>query len=130
MYELIVQTHFDAAHFLREYPGKCAQVHGHTWQVEVTIVGRELDKLGMLVDFVDVKRALTAICEQLDHRMINEHPCFQQTNPTAENLSRFFCEELASWLQGNHPHLRVGAVRIWESPRASVRYVPEEECTA
>ncbi|MBM7865318.1 6-carboxytetrahydropterin synthase QueD [Heliobacterium gestii] len=130
MYELIVQTHFDAAHFLRDYPGDCARVHGHTWQVEVTLMGRELDDLGMLIDFKEVKKAVKAICDQLDHRMINEHDYFQHRNPTAENLSCYFFHELAGWLKANHPHVRVATVRIWESPRASICYRADDDLSA
>lgn len=125
MYELVVQSHFDAAHSLREYPGKCAQIHGHTWQVEVVLYGTQLDDTGMLIDFFDVKTFLNRICEQLDHRLINDHEYFKTYNPTAENLSRFFYEELASWVKQTYPHVLIRSVQIWESPKTSVRYIPD-----
>ncbi|QGG49336.1 6-carboxytetrahydropterin synthase QueD [Heliorestis convoluta] len=122
MYELIVQSHFDAAHYLRDYPGKCAQVHGHSWDVEVVLQGEQLDNLGMLVDFGIVKAELNRICDQLDHKMINEHSYFQEHNPTAENLARFFHEQLTEWVKTRYSHIIVASVEVWESPRASIRY--------
>ncbi|MCW2277419.1 6-carboxytetrahydropterin synthase QueD [Heliophilum fasciatum] len=125
MYELIVQSHFDAAHFLRDYPGKCANVHGHTWQVELAVGGTQLDSLGILVDFYQLKTQLNKVCDSLDHRMINEQEPFLTQNPTAENLSRYFYESLTAWLKTAYPGNVVRYVRVWESPKASVRYIPE-----
>ncbi|MDD2422239.1 MAG: 6-carboxytetrahydropterin synthase QueD [Heliobacteriaceae bacterium] len=126
MYEVIVQSHFSAAHLLRGYPGKCARIHGHTWQVEVVLYGTALDQTGMLIDFFTVKQFLGQICDELDHGLINEHPYFTQYNPTAENIARYFYEKIAGWLVAQAPGIGVRSVQMWESPRASVRYAPDE----
>ena len=88
MYELKVQTSFEAAHRVVGYDGKCNNLHGHSWTVEVTAQGNELDDLGMLADFKKVKGALNEILDSFDHHFLNEMPDFLNQNPTAENISR------------------------------------------
>ena len=63
MYTLKVEGAFEAAHMVNGYPGKCARLHGHNWVVEAVVKGRELDELGMLVDFKIIKKALKETLE-------------------------------------------------------------------
>lgn len=95
MFEIVVRQHFNAAHALRGYPGKCAQIHGHNFWVEAIVRGLKLDSVGILIDFKDVKAWLGEIIEELDHTLLNEHPAFAKENPSSENIARFFYERLA-----------------------------------
>jgi len=88
MYELSVKTHFSAAHHLAGYPGSCAHVHGHNWEVEIFFRGPKLNRIGILHDFRDIKTALRAVLEDLDHTDLNALPAFKGCNPTSENLAR------------------------------------------
>jgi len=124
MYELTIKAHFDSAHQLRDYVGKCARIHGHTWQVEVEVTGRELDDNGMLIDFGVLKRHVNDIIGALDHRYLNELAAFKEggLNPTAENIARYIYEQVAVQLANYHPSVNIEAVRVWESPNASATY--------
>lgn len=122
MFELTVRSHFDSAHFLRNYQGKCANIHGHCWQIEATVFGDQLDELGMVIDFSVIKAELRQITEELDHKLINDLPEFaeDQANPTAEQLSMYIYKRLKQGLS-KHP-ITMGWVRVWESPNAAVTY--------
>jgi 6-pyruvoyltetrahydropterin/6-carboxytetrahydropterin synthase len=124
MFELTTIVEFEAAHYIPEYPGKCSRLHGHNWQVEVTVCGNKLNKLGMLIDFRDLKAAVTQIVTKLDHYYLNEIEPFCTLNPTAENIARYIFEELAGQpaLDGE---IAVDCVKVWESPRSAVVYRQE-----
>ncbi|WP_019021382.1 MULTISPECIES: 6-carboxytetrahydropterin synthase QueD [unclassified Thioalkalivibrio] len=119
-YTLRVLTDFASAHTLRDYPGQCANMHGHNWKVEAEVEAETLDDTGMAVDFKVVKSAAREIAGQLDHRYLNDVPPFDTVNPTAENIARWFFREMAERL--NRPGLRVSALTLWETDRACVRY--------
>lgn len=126
MYELIVRTRFAAAHSLRDYDGPCARLHGHTWQVEVTIKGRQLDRRGMLVDFKEIKTGVKKIIEQLDHQNLNDLEPFRdrgEDNPTAENLARYIYCKLKMEIANPERDVQIAMVRVWESPDASAAYL-------
>ena len=72
MYKLKVIDSFSAAHNLRNYKGKCEELHGHNYKVEVVLGGLELDEDGLLIDFKDIKTSLKKILETLDHKYLNE----------------------------------------------------------
>ncbi|HEX3016196.1 MAG TPA: 6-carboxytetrahydropterin synthase QueD [Desulfobacteria bacterium] len=118
MFFLTVTDHFDAAHFLRDYPGKCAQIHGHRWTVEVTVSGQQLDNIGMLVDFKHLKNVLKDKLAEFDHHLINEHEPFVNLNPTAENLAQYVYLGLVTGLTG----VSVTKVRVYETPDAWAEY--------
>ena len=120
MYELIVERNFSAAHYLRDYDGICARVHGHNYKVEVSVVGEALQPSGMLLDFGDLKAACDAVIEQLDHRMLNELAPFDCENATSENLARFIYQQVGAGLA--HEGVRVNWVRVWETPGQSAVY--------
>ncbi len=119
-YLLRVETDFAAAHTLRDYPGDCNRMHGHNWKVVAEVEARQLDAVGMGIDFRDLKRALRDIARRLDHRYLNDIPPFDRHNPTAEHLARYFHEALSEALR-DRP-VRVHAVTLWETERAAVRY--------
>jgi len=125
MYELTVRTRFAAAHFLLNYEGPCAQLHGHTWQVEVVFKGHELDRKGMLVDFKELKSGVKEVIEELDHQNLNTLEPFKQnseSNPTAENLARYIFNRLKTKFNNSLQGAKIAAVRVGESPEASAAY--------
>lgn len=129
MYELTVKTNFDAAHRLCGYQGNCANIHGHTWIVEVTVSGEQLNAIGMLIDFKDLKKALKKIIEQLDHQYINDLPQFSPDgevgNPTAENLSSYIYKSLEGKIKQQYPNVYLSRVKVWESPTSCATYWEE-----
>ncbi len=114
MYRVHVKRHFDAAHGLRGYQGKCENLHGHRWEVVACVEQRELDDVGMACDFTLLKRELDAILARFDHRYLNETPPFDRVNPSSENIARTIYEELKARL----PNVGLKYVEAWESPDA------------
>lgn len=119
MYELTVKGHFDAAHALPGYPGECEALHGHTWEIEVTVRGSDLDDVGIVYDFKSLKADLAAVLEPYDHGYLNDVPPFDTLNPTAENLARVIYEALARTVGSE---VSVVEVAVWESPVARITY--------
>jgi 6-pyruvoyltetrahydropterin/6-carboxytetrahydropterin synthase len=123
MFEISVEYSFAAGHALRGYKGKCENVHGHNYKVRVTVAGERLNSIGLLMDFVDLRAALKGAAERLDHRFMNEIPPFDQLNPSAENLAKYFCDGLEPQVRQQGLHLR--AVTVWETETTSATYIPE-----
>lgn len=126
MFEIVVQHHFCAAHSLRGYDGKCRNTHGHNFRVQLTLTGEALDERGILVDFKDVKAALQAVIEEVDHQNLNDLPAFAQVNPSTENLCRFFYDRLTPALLGipGGANVRLTEVRIAETDAYAGVYRP------
>ena len=120
MYEVSITTHFSAAHRLVDHEGACANLHGHNWVVSVYIQGDELNRLGMLVDFHEVKTATAETLAELDHGELNSLPAFAQNNPTSEHIARYVYKELSGRLNG--PGYRVHRVTVRETPGSEVAY--------
>ena len=116
MFQVCVRAHFDAAHFIRDYDGDCAKLHCHRWDVEVCIEGSQLNQLGMLIDFKDVKQSIRKTLKLLDHSLLNDLTPFgiNGVNPTAENLARFLFFEFKGDLVLEDKHL--AWVKVYESP--------------
>ena len=125
MYTLKIEGAFEAAHHVEGYPGKCARLHGHNWVVEAVVKGKDLDELGMLIDFKVMKKELADVLERFDHRYLNElEPFSGGVNPTAENLARIIFEELAGrevFKRDSELH----AITVFESPKSSVTYTKD-----
>ena len=117
------QAHYDAAHFLRNYQGKCAKLHGHRYVVEAAVRLQTLDDSGIAFDFADLKGALRGLADGLDHENLNELPQFQGVETSAENQARWFFEELKKSLPGPVAEGLLYA-RIWESPQQWAQYGP------
>lgn len=121
MFEISVDETFAAGHALRGYRGKCEKVHGHNYKVQLMVEAERLDSVGLLMDFTDLKRLLHAAIERLDHQFLNDVPPFDVLNPTAENMAKYFYDEIA-------PHLpapaRLAAVKIWETDTSTAAYHP------
>jgi len=119
MYTLTIIIEFDSAHQLRGYVGKCANLHGHTYKLAVSVQGQQLDQAGMVYDFVDMKALMKEVADELDHHFINEIPPFDEINPTAENISAYIYHRLKSRLP---QEVRLKQVELWETPNCSVTY--------
>jgi 6-pyruvoyltetrahydropterin/6-carboxytetrahydropterin synthase len=123
MFEVCVEHSFAAGHALRNYRGKCENVHGHNYKVQVLIQGEKLDDVGMLADFVVLKRLLRDISERLDHVFLNDIEPFTQLNPTAENMALYICEKMQEGLTLANP-VEVAEVKVWETDLQSATYRP------
>jgi len=124
MFEVAVEQGFASAHALRNYKGRCENVHGHNWKVRVVIEGEKLDATGMLVDFLDVKSLLGEILDRIDHQFLNEIPPFDVVNPSAENIAEYFFQELNGKLAETPVPVRIREVKIWETEIQSATYRP------
>ncbi len=124
MFEVKIRTHFSAAHRILEHKGKCQNLHGHNWNVEVVVRSETLDRIGMSVDFGDVKDVLKEIVTPLDHVYLNELNYFStaETNPTAENVARHIFTELKSRLRALCPHAYLHQVELYETDTCSATY--------
>jgi 6-pyruvoyltetrahydropterin/6-carboxytetrahydropterin synthase len=124
MFEVTVEQTFAAGHALRNYKGKCENVHGHNFKVQVKIEGQRLDESGMLVDFIDVKNVMRKVIERLDHQFLNEVSPFDVKNPSAENIAEYFHIEMTSGLASTPVPVRISEVRVWETDIQSASYRP------
>ena len=123
MYQVSVEQHFDAAHFLRGYHGKCEALHGHCFRVMVKIKASEVDDIGMAYDFVELKRQLGDILSRFDHTCLNDVPPFDNINPSSENIASTIYNELKSKLAG--APVSLACVEVWESLQSGVAYSPD-----
>jgi len=120
MYEVKIIKSFSAAHLLSQIGGKCEELHGHNFKVEVTVAAVDLNKSGLLIDFRVVKKWLGVILDQMDHKHLNELLCFADINPSAENIAKYIYGEMK--LKAEQAELKVARVKVWESENAAVTY--------
>lgn len=120
MYELKIIDSFSSAHQLREYKGKCENLHGHNWKIEVLVKSDKLDKAGLVIDFSDLKKYLRIILQELDHKFLNDLTEFRIMNPTSENLSKYIFDKFEKILEDRNVLLT--KVTVWESESASASY--------
>ena len=121
MYVVSVQAHYDSAHFLRKYKGKCERLHGHRYVVEAALMAEELNDGGLAYDFVDVKKHLRELADWLDHENINELPPFTEIEPSAENQARFFYDELKDRMPDDMKDALL-YIKVWETPTQWAQY--------
>jgi len=121
MFEVSVEETFAAGHFLRQYRGKCENPHGHNYKIRVTVRGPELDEAGLLVDFVELKRVLNQVVERLDHRFLNDVAPFDVVNPSAENMAKYFFDEIRRGLTPARG-AELDEVKIWETDASCATY--------
>ncbi len=122
MYQLFVEEHFDAAHYLRKYRGKCENLHGHRFKVIARLQAEELDEAGLAYDFAQLKRYLREILASFDHVCLNDVPPFTEIEPSCENIAATIYDELKSRVSGSSATLAY--VEVWESPTSGVVYTP------
>src|SRR3989304_1669988 len=123
MYQVSVEQHFDAAHFLRGYKGKCEAVHGHRFLVIVTLQTAKLDEIGMAYDFTILKKQLSGIIGRFDHACLNDVPPFDKINPSSENIASTVFKELRTKLTG--APVTIIRVEVWETPQNRAAYIPD-----
>jgi len=123
MYEISIEQHFDAAHFLRGYQGKCEALHGHRFRVVVKIKSSAVNDIGIAYDFVELKQHLRDILTKFDHTCLNEVPPFDKINPSSENIASAIYNELQPKLAG--APVSLSCVEVWESPQTGVSYTPD-----
>ena len=120
-FEVMIERNFSSAHQLRGYRGKCENLHGHNYKIEIYARGEELNNIGLLIDFVDLKAAADEIVKYLDHRNINELPPFdEELNPSAENLARYILEYVNGRVADER--VKVYKVRCFETPTSVATY--------
>ena len=122
MYEVSVQEHFDAAHYLRGYQGKCENLHGHRFDVMVSVRAKQIDDIGLAYDFAKLKEQLRGILGRFDHACLNEKPPFDKINPSSENIASTIYVELQALIQG--AEVSISSIQVWESPNNHVTYFP------
>ncbi len=121
MFEIVYKDYISCAHKLKDYQGKCENLHGHNWKIEIFIQGEKLNELGLLIDFNDVKRVFGEIKDKLDHKYLNELVFFKNLNPSCENLAKFIFIELKKRLEKFNVNLK--KVTVWESHKTSASYM-------
>lgn len=129
MFQVSVEESFAAGHALRGYRGKCENVHGHNYKVRVTLEGPSLNPIGLLCDFKDIQEAIQSAIQKLDHQFLNDIPPFTLENPSAENLAKYFFEEVQRLLQETAQKERpeaapckVRSVTVWETDTTTASY--------
>ena len=124
MYQVSVEGHFDAAHFLRDYGGKCENVHGHRFKVVVSLTATKLNEIGLAYDFVELKRHLGEVLSRFDHTSLNDVQPFDKINPSSENIAATIYEQLKGLFSGG---ITLSSVEVWESPESRIVYSPGSE---
>lgn len=111
---------FASAHSLRGYPGDCANLHGHNWKIEVEIVGQELNDIGMVIDFKQIKKHAKEVVKELDHKFLNDIEYFKTVNPTAENIAQYLFKQIQQRIEA--PNVTMHQITVWENDRNCVIY--------
>jgi 6-pyruvoyltetrahydropterin/6-carboxytetrahydropterin synthase len=124
MYEVSVEETFAAAHNLRNYKGKCEDLHGHNYKIRVVLAGKELDSTGLLYDFVNLKQVIRSIIASLDHKYLNELPPFDTLNPSAENLARHIYDQASRQLPASSNGAGIASITVWETETTAATYRP------
>ena len=119
MYKLAIETAISAAHFLREYEGPCARLHGHNWKIRVEVTASKLNNQGIAIDFLDLKNITWKVVGTFDHNNFNDIAPFDAINPTAENIVKYFFDEIEKLLP---PDTNLKSIRLWETEKYAVEY--------
>jgi len=120
MFELSVEVSFSAAHQLRGYRGKCENMHGHNWKVQVSVMAENLNDIDIAIDFHDLKRMAREVVAPLDHAYLNDLFPFTEKNPSSENMAKWIFDNMKKKI--TEESVRVSAVTVWESDTASATY--------
>lgn len=120
MYELTTETTFAAAHQLRGYGGKCENLHGHNWKVQIHVIAESLNDIDIAIDFNDLKRMANEVVGPLDHSFLNDKFPFTEKNPSSENIARYIYDGMKKKV--NNEYVRLTAITVWESESSSATY--------
>jgi len=125
MYEITVLSHFSGAHRLRYLHGRCEELHGHNWKIEVSVGSSRLGKEGVVIDFKILKEKVEKILRSLDHTYLNDLPYFSGSEPSSENIAKYIFDRLKGELKGHPPTLK--KVTAWESETSCATYFGRQE---
>lgn len=120
MFEVSVRSSFSGAHRLRGYRGKCEELHGHNWDIEVFVATNRLGKTGLALDFKLLKQKLNGVLTELDHCDLNKLPYFKKANPSAENIAKYIYIDLKKSLKIKG--VKLNRVRVWETRDSCATY--------
>ena len=123
MYQVSIELHFDAAHFLRDYQGKCEALHGHRFKVVAGVKSSRINDIGLAYDFTELKQKLSDILTRFDHTCLNDVPPFDKINPSSENIAATIYDALKPKL--SEAPVLLSHVEVWESPQSRVVYSPD-----
>lgn len=124
MFRLSTKKMISAAHVLRDYDGPCARLHGHNWNVKIEVLSDKLDEVGITVDFLDLDNILWDVIGPFDHNNFNDFPPFDKINPTAENVARYFFDQIKAKLP---VHVKINKISIWETDQYLVEYFEDHK---
>ncbi|MEZ7890554.1 MAG: 6-carboxytetrahydropterin synthase QueD [Candidatus Wallbacteria bacterium] len=124
MFEISAKFSISSAHFLRNYEGKCKNLHGHNWKITVYAAGGTLsEKTGMLLDFGELKRLMKIIENELDHKSLNECSYFTDANPTAENIAKYVYQRMSFLIEEHgHKNVKISKVSVFETENCEALY--------
>lgn len=121
MYEVSVRGDFSSSHHLRDYDGKCENVHGHNWNVEVVYMSEKLNNVGLVIDFKILKEKLNEVLDTLDHTDLNAIQYFQKFNPSSENIAYYIFMQLSK-IPDLYNKAQLKCVRVWETEGSCATY--------
>jgi len=119
MYIISIKTGFSASHRIRGYKGNCSRLHGHNYKVEVNVKVDAVNKLGMCIDFRELKSISNKAVNSLDHKNLNDIAFFKENNPTAENIAKFLFGRIRKGLKVRS---LLHSVKVWETEEYAVTY--------
>lgn len=119
MHNISIETSISAAHLLRDYEGPCSRLHGHNWKIRVEVSSTKLDKHGIAIDFLELKNITWQVIGPFDHNNFNEIPPFDNLNPTAENIVKYFFDEIEKLLPN---FTSLNSIQLWETEKYAVEY--------
>lgn len=126
MFEITVEETFSSGHALRGYRGKCENPHGHNYKIQVRLRGPQLNSIGLLVDFKDLKRIMRELTNRIDHQYLNDLPPFTTINPSAENLAKYVYDNVRAGLNQLGEEVGAGVeiatVTVWETDTTTAVY--------
>lgn len=124
MFQVSVEETFSSGHALRGYKGKCENPHGHNYRVQITLEGPQLDNIGLLIDFTHLKEVMRGVIKRIDHQFLNDLEPFTTVNPSAENMAKYFYDEVSGKLKDLPPGAKVIDVIVWETDTSMAKYRP------
>ncbi|MBR4490023.1 6-carboxytetrahydropterin synthase QueD [bacterium] len=116
--EVYREVQFSSAHRLRNYHGKCENLHGHNWRVRLFVTRERLDETGFVMDFKVLDAVLKDIMELLDHKDLNSLKEFETVNPTAENIAILVLRLAEEKISALDKEVKVSKVCVWESDKS------------
>ena len=115
MYTVRTEDTFAAAHLLKDYHGKCENIHGHNYKVRIYCCGNKLAKGGMLIDFAILKKILKSVLKELDHQNLNEIPFFKKNDPSTELIAEYLFNKIDSKIKEHSDMCYLKRVDVFES---------------